>query len=31
MAVIPLLWLPGFFFLRLEDGAEVSQHKRKRA
>jgi EmrB/QacA subfamily drug resistance transporter len=31
MAVIPLLSLPGFFFLRPEDGAEVSQHRRKRA
>ncbi|WP_413990954.1 MDR family MFS transporter [Labrys okinawensis] len=29
MAIIPLVSLPGFFFLRPEDGVEVSQHKRK--
>ncbi|CAM5774629.1 MFS transporter [Labrys miyagiensis] len=29
MAIIPLLSLPGFFFLHPQDGVEVSQHKRK--
>jgi hypothetical protein len=30
MAVIPLAALPGYFFLRPEDGAEVSGHVRRR-
>jgi hypothetical protein len=29
MAVIPLASLPGFFFLKPEDGAEVSGHIRR--
>jgi len=29
MAVIPLLSLPGFRFLRPEDGMEISGHRRR--
>jgi hypothetical protein len=31
IAIIPLASLPGFFFLRPEDGAEVSGHVRRKA